>query len=110
MSVILLMLLFYKYLNYSLLYNNLVKKHNVGLKYEKIQEGDKIKFLYLKEPNTIGENTIAFTTKLPEEFNVHKYVDYDTIFEKAFVEPLKNILNPLGWNTEPQATLEDLFG
>ena len=94
----------------SLLYNNLVKKHNVGLKYEKIQEGDKIKFLYLKEPNTIGENTIAFTTKLPEEFNVHKYVDYDTIFEKAFVEPLKNILNPLGWNTEPQATLEDLFG
>ena len=94
----------------SLLYNNLIKKHDVGLKYERIQEGDKIKFLYLKEPNTIGENTIAFTTKLPEEFNVHKYVDYDTIFEKAFIDPLKNILNPLGWNTEPQATLEDLFG
>ena len=93
----------------SLLYNDLIKKYDVGLKYEKIQEGDKIKFLYLKEPNTIGENTIAFTTKLPEEFNVHNYVDYDTIFEKAFIEPLKNILNPIGWNTEPQATLEDLF-
>ena len=61
-------------------------------------------------PNIIGENTIAFVTKLPTEFDVHKYVDYDTIFEKAFVEPLKNILNPIGWNTEPQATLEDLFG
>ena len=93
----------------SLLYNDLIKKYDVGLKYEKIQEGDKIKFLYLKEPNTIGENTIAFTTKLPEEFKVHAYVDYDTIFEKAFVEPLKNILNPIGWHTEPQATLEDLF-
>ena len=94
----------------SLLYNNLIKENNLFVKYEQIQEGDKIKFLYLKEPNIIGENTIAFVTKLPTEFDVHKYVDYDTIFEKAFVEPLKNILNPIGWNTEPQATLEDLFG
>jgi len=93
----------------SLLYNNLIKKNNLFVKYEQIQEGDKIKFLYLKEPNTIGENTIAFVTKLPKEFNIHPYVDYDTIFDKAFIEPLKNILNPIGWNTEPQATLEDLF-
>ena len=83
---------------------------NLGLKYERIQEGDKIKFLYLKEPNVIGENTIAFITKLPTEFDLDKYVDYNVIFEKAFIEPLKNILQPIGWHTEPQATLEDLFG
>ncbi len=93
----------------SLLYNNLIKKKKLNLKYEKIQEGDKIKFLYLKEPNNIGENTIAFVTKLPKEFDVDKYIDYDLIFQKAFVDPLENILKPLGWNTEPQATLEDLF-
>jgi len=94
----------------SLLYNKLLKDQSLNLKYEKIQEGDKIKFLYLKEPNSLHENTIAFVTKLPKEFGVDKYVDYDLIFQKAFIDPLENILKPLGWNTEPQATLEDLFG
>tara|TARA_B110001454_G_scaffold136920_1_gene127239 strand:+ start:1484 stop:3925 length:2442 start_codon:yes stop_codon:yes gene_type:complete len=93
----------------GLLYNHYLKEHNLNLKYEKIQEGDKIKFLYLKEPNPIKENTIAFITKLPKEFNLQKYVDYELIFQKAFVDPLENILNPLGWHTEPQASLEDLF-
>ena len=94
----------------SLLYNKLLKDQSLNLKYEKIQEGDKIKFLYLKEPNSLHENTIAFVTKLPKEFDITKYVDYDLIFQKAFIDPLENILKPLGWNTEPQATLEDLFG
>jgi len=93
----------------ALLYNNLLKEQKLGKRYEKIQEGDKIKFLYLKEPNSLHENTIAFITKLPKEFNVARYVDYDLIFQKAFLDPLTNILTPLGWNTEPQATLEDLF-
>ena len=93
----------------SLLYNKLLKDNSLHLKYEKIQEGDKIKFLYLKEPNSLHENTIAFITKLPKEFDITKYVDYDLIFQKAFIDPLENIIKPLGWNIEPQATLEDLF-
>ena len=93
----------------SLLYNDLMKKHDLKRKYEMIQDGDKIKFLYLKEPNSLHENTIAFIGKLPKEFNLNKYVDYDLIFQKAFTDPLENILQPLGWSTEPQATLEDLF-
>ena len=93
----------------ALLYNKLLADNSLHLKYEKIQEGDKIKFLYLKEPNSLHENTIAFMNKLPKEFDITKYVDYDLIFQKAFTDPLENILHPLGWNTEPQATLEDLF-
>jgi DNA polymerase elongation subunit (family B) len=93
----------------SLLYNNLMRKHDLKRKYEMIQDGDKIKFLYLKEPNSLHENTIAFIGKLPKEFDLNKYVDYELIFQKAFTDPLENILKPLGWNTEPQATLEDLF-
>jgi hypothetical protein len=91
------------------MYNHLIKEHKVGKKYETIKDGDKIKFVYLKEPNTTGENVIGFIGKLPTEFNVHRYVDYEIIFEKAFVEPLKTIANGLGWNTRPVATLEDLF-
>ena len=93
----------------GLLYNYYVNKLELNLKYEQIQEGDKIKFLYLKEPNPLKENTVAFVTKLPKEFGLKKYVDYDLVFQKAFLDPLSNILNPIGWHTEPQATLEDLF-
>jgi DNA polymerase elongation subunit (family B) len=93
----------------ALLYNEHIKKRNLGLKYEKVQDGDKIKFLYLKEPNSIGENTIAFVTKLPTEFNLQEYIDYELIFTKAFLDPLESIVQPLGWNTEEQASLEDLF-
>lgn len=95
----------------SLMYNHvLAKTEGVKDKYEKIQEGDKIKFIYLKEPNTLRENVISFVTVLPEEFNLHRYVDYDLMFQKAFIEPMITIIHSLGWHTEPQATLEDLFG
>ena len=93
----------------SLLYNFYLKKHKLDQKYEMIKEGDKIKFLYLKEPNTLKENCISFNTKIPTEFNIHRYVDYDLMFEKAFLDPMNTIVQALGWQTEKENTLEDLF-
>ena len=93
----------------SLLYNDFLKKNNLEQRYEKIQEGDKIKFLYLKEPNTLRENCISFPSKLPPEFNIHRYVDYDLMFQKAFLDPMITIVKSLGWETEKKNTLEDLF-
>lgn len=94
----------------ALLYNFYIDKHNLGKKYEKIKEGDKIKFLYLKEPNTIGENCIAFNTIIPPEFDLIKYADYEMMFEKSFLEPMNTILNGINWSAKPQASLEGLFG
>jgi DNA polymerase elongation subunit (family B) len=94
----------------ALMYNYLLEKHNLTMKYEAIQEGEKIKFLYLKEPNTIRENCIGFIGKIPKELDIHKYVDYNTMFNKSFLEPLKQIVEGIGWNTEPVATLESMFG
>ena len=93
----------------SLLYNHHIKKNNLDRKYETIKEGDKIKYLYLKEPNPIRENTISFIAKLPKELDLHRYVDYNTMFEKTFLDPMKTIVDGLGWNTRPIATLDDLF-
>ena len=93
----------------ALMYNHLLEKHNLNMKYEAIQEGEKIKFLYLKEPNTIRENCIGFISKIPKELDIHRYVDYNTMFNKSFLEPLKQIVEGIGWNTEPVATLEDMF-
>lgn len=93
----------------GLLYNHYLKENKLADRYEIIQEGDKIKFIFLQEPNPIRENTIGFIGKIPTEFGIHSYIDYTTTFQKAFLEPLDTIVKTLGWHTEPQSTLEDLF-
>ncbi len=92
-----------------LLYNHFLKELKLTNKYELIRDGDKIKFAYLKEPNRIGENVIAVSSILPKEFNLEKYIDYDTQFDKSFLQPVKNILNAIGWKSENTGSLESFF-
>jgi DNA polymerase elongation subunit (family B) len=93
----------------ALIYNYMIQKKNLDRKYEAIREGDKVKFLMLKVPNPTPEKVLAFTSNLPKEFELEKYIDYDTQFEKAFIDPIKTILETVGWQHERTATLEDLF-
>lgn len=93
----------------ALLFNYHVKNKKLERKYELIKEGDKVKYLYLKEPNPIKEDCIAFSSNLPKELDLHKYVDYNKMFEKSFLEPMKTVLDCLGWSTQPVATLDDIF-
>ena len=93
----------------ALLFNHYVKQRGLDQRYPMIQEGEKIRFLYLREPNHIKENCIGFVGELPEELQLTSFVDYDTMWEKSFIEPLNGIIEGLGWTTKPQATLADLF-
>ena len=93
----------------SLLYNHYMREKNLDKNYELIQEADKIKFVYLKEPNPIHENVIAFPVYLPEELGLNKYVDYDKMFEKTFVHPMQPIFEALRWSIEKEVTLESFF-
>jgi len=93
----------------SLIYNNLITSKKLDKVYPKIKEGEKIKFIYMKEPNAIKSNIIAFPTSLPKEFDLENYVDYDTQFTKAFLEPIKIITNSISWKTEKVSSLEDFF-
>lgn len=92
-----------------ILFNNLINSKDISDKYLKIEDGSKIKFVYLVLPNPIHENVISFPNFLPPEFDLHEYVDYETQFEKAFIAPLKTILDAAGWSVEPQNSLDDLF-
>jgi len=93
----------------ALLYNYYIKKNKLEHKYPIIQEGEKIKFLYLRTPNPIGENIIAFFQQLPKELNLEKYVDYTTQFEKSFLEPLKTVLECIDWQYERRGSLLSFF-
>ena len=94
----------------SLIFNSLLKKHNVEKKYEVIRDGDKVKFVYLMEPNIVGEEGISFLTILPEEFNLTKYIDYQKQFDIVYMKPIKLILNAIGWQSEHISSLDFLFG
>jgi hypothetical protein len=91
------------------LYNNQIRKHKLHKKYPVIMEGEKIKFIYLKEPNIIQSNIISFHQVLPVEFGLDKYIDFDTQFQKSFLESLKTLLNSIGWKTEKTNSLEAFF-
>ena len=92
-----------------LVYNYLLREKQLTKKYAKIREGEKIKFAYLKEPNPLHQNVLSGSTHLPKEFNLEKYIDYDMQFDKAFLQPIKNILDAIGWKTEKRGTLESFF-
>ncbi len=93
----------------SILFNQHCKNNKLLIK--PIQNGDKIKFVYLKLPNNIHEDVIGFPTteKLPIQLNLHKYVDYDKMFEKTFAHPLRTLTDVAGWQLEEVSSLEEFF-
>lgn len=93
----------------AILYNHYVNKHKLDRKYSIIKNGEKIKFVYLKEPNIIHEDVIGFIQTLPPEFGLHKYVDYETQYQKTFLSPLKSILDVIGWDTEKRIKISSFL-
>jgi DNA polymerase elongation subunit (family B) len=93
----------------ALLFNHYIKLNKLDNKYSLIQNGEKIKFCYLKKPNIIHENIISFIQDFPTELGLDKYIDYDLQFEKSFLEPMKAILDAIGWNVEKTVNLELFF-
>jgi len=83
---------------------------NLHHKYPYINDGDKIKFIKLLEANPFKFDVISYVTKLPKEFKLEKYIDYEVQFEKTFIDPISFILNSIGWSHEPKASLEAFFG
>ena len=93
----------------ALLYNFHVNQKKLHHKYPIIKDGEKVKFLYLRTPNRIGENVVSFFQTLPSEFGLDKSIDYDLQFQKSFLDPLQVILDTIQWQAEKVASLEEFF-
>lgn len=92
----------------ALIFNNMLKIKNIK-NIPPIQNGDKIRFAYLMTPNPVNDTVIATPDELPIEFNLDKYVDRETQFDKSFLEPIRSITSVIGWTAEHISTLEDFF-
>jgi DNA polymerase elongation subunit (family B) len=93
----------------ALIFNNLLKLKKVK-SIPPIQNGDKIRFAYLKIPNPVNDTVIATPDELPVEFGLDKYIDRELQFDKSFLEPIRSITSVIGWEAEQRATLESFFG
>ena len=93
----------------SLMFNHLIQEKGLDNKYNLIQDGEKIKYCLLKTPNPTGENVISFISDFPTDLGLNSYVDYDIMYDKGFIDPLRSILECIGWKTEQTATLFDFF-
>jgi len=98
----------------AILYNHLVNKQKLHNKYPLIQEGDKIRFLHLRQPNVFQSSAFSFMTEVPKELDIAGKIDYDMQYEKSFVEPLKVITDKMNWLLDSsygvQGSLEEFFG
>jgi hypothetical protein len=93
----------------ALLFNHYIREKKLTNKYSLISNGEKVKFIFLKKPNIIQENVIAFIQDFPKELGLDKYIDYDLQFEKSFIDPLKSILDSIGWKVEKTTSLDSFF-
>lgn len=93
----------------ALLHNHYLDKFGLENDYQPIEDGDRIKYVYLEEPNPFKENVIGFFDKLPIEFKLDKYVNRELQFQKTFLDPLNGIMKAVGWKLEEETTLEDFW-
>ena len=82
-----------------------------GLNLPPIQNGDKIKYLYLKMPNPLNSHVFGFPTgtTIPKELGLTKYVDYDLQFEKSMETPLQSLTDCANWQLRAVASLSSFF-
>jgi DNA polymerase elongation subunit (family B) len=93
----------------ALMYNHRLKELKLTDKYQPIRDGEKVKFIYLKEPNPLNENVISFNGTIPKELDLNDYIDYNKQYEKVFLDAISTVLTAINWTAEEQSSLEDFF-
>jgi DNA polymerase elongation subunit (family B) len=97
----------------AIAHNQLLEHFKCPSKYEPMRDGDKIKWVYLKQ-NPFGLDGLGFKgyNDAPEIMDlVSNYVDYDKIFERELLKKLEDFYGALGWSsvTNQQKTAEKFF-
>lgn len=88
----------------SILHNKFVTDKDLSIPL--ITDGDKIIIANLKENNPYGNGYIAFKDFWPDEFEeVRFWLDYEGLFNKNFIEPLKLLLEAVGMDVKKKVNV-----
>jgi DNA polymerase elongation subunit (family B) len=97
----------------AIAHNQLLVHFKCAAKHAPMRDGDKIKWVYLKQ-NPYGLDAVGFKGHDdPDEIMdlVRTYIDYDKIFERELLKKLEDFYGALGWGAvlSSQKTAEQFF-
>lgn len=83
----------------AIIYNDLLQHYKSPYKYSPMRDGDKIKWVYLKNnPMNIDGVALNGYNDPPEiEEFIQSYIDYDRIFERELKNKLQDFYDAVGW-------------
>lgn len=94
----------------AIIYNHYLDKYDLSKKYDRIKDGDKMKYVLLKTPNPTHEKLIGFLTNFPKEFELDEYINKELMFEKMYTSPLESIIQHMNWSlTDTSQSIESFF-
>jgi DNA polymerase elongation subunit (family B) len=97
----------------ALYYNDFLKYNKISRQYSGISNGDKIKWIYLKQ-NPLGLNTIAYKGyEDPIEVLdfIRQYINPEKLYKQALHKKIMMLYEALGWDepTDASKTIERFF-
>lgn len=93
----------------ALIHNHYLNEMGLQSQYKELSSNNKMRYVFLKDPNPFHSNVIGFMDEIPVEFELDKYIDRQALFNKTFLAPLEIVLDVIGWKLEEGGTLEDFF-
>jgi DNA polymerase elongation subunit (family B) len=90
------------------IFNKALKDFKLEKKYPPIENGDKIRYAYIKQPNYLHSEIVGCSDKLPKELKDKFQIDYPKMFDKTFMSPLEKIFSTIDFKTE-ESGLDDFF-
>jgi DNA polymerase elongation subunit (family B) len=96
-------------------FNTVLDTLKLDVKYEKLQSGDKVRFLYINKNNRYGIDRIGFKYDYPEEFKEYFEIDYNKMFEKIMFQSIERFYQACKWGVRKpwdavNTELSDIFG
>lgn len=89
----------------AIIYNSVVRKHNMSSVCPLVFEGDRVRFCYVKEPNSLNTNAIAYNSSadgdmfvdfLKKEYGIE--LDDNKQWETIFLKPARRLTAALSWD------------
>jgi len=87
------------------MHNLLLERFNITTKYEKISSGDKVRYFYVRLPNSYNITAIAYKYYYPEEFKQIFEPDYNEMFEKHIFSVIDRFYQNVNWVAQKPGNL-----
>ena len=78
-------------------HNEILTALNIGGKYAKLKQGDKIRYISVQAPNKFNIDVVGYGSKYPDEFADIFKINYEKMFENLMYRNIEFFYKSVGW-------------